>query len=370
MPSQAFSAFGTLIQRADEFGNFVTVAEAKSIAIVNSRADAIDVTNFDTPTALREYIAGLADGGEIHFDCNFIPGAPSQELLEQDFSNGTSSPWRLILPANFGRAEFGAIVISRDFDLPIDKAATRKIKLKVSGEFKTFWQANPAASVVQSAFKQYLELGTPQVSLSAAPKEGNLLIAMCLLRTPEGAPAISDTSDNTWFPLSDTGNDSDATVPVQGMWWSIHNGRGLAGLTVNFSFDPALNLFTNLNFDGYVLEIDWDRPPLTEFAQATTDPAQSHPIASLTVDDVTLSLTMPGFVSTTWSMGLLALVWKERKFIIALFNVIVGAGTWWETGSPPMGWDGPPWGDPPSGWTDLFPLASKSWSAVMSYSAN
>lgn len=351
--SKAFASIGTQIQRGSGDYNtiFTTVAEVRNIELSGRRAEPIDVTNMDTPSGAREFIAGMIDSGEIFFDCNYVPGDPSQDILETDFAAGQTSPWRIVLPGNYGIITFDAFISLSDFAFLIRKAAFRKVRLKITGPVDSFLNSDPAPSIAQVAFNQYLELGDPSVTLPAPSKPGNLLVAMALIRTPLSPPVITDDAQNGWNTIKATGNNGDATVPVQGAWWAFHNKYAPRN-TAHFTFPPdALNLFTNLNFDGYLIEVNWPHQPLiNEFSGETVNLGdQAHG----SIDHVDLDLTLEP--STVWNMYMLEMKFRASRLLLGLFNVKVGSGTWW------------PMSGAPSPWTDLFPTADKSWSAVLSY---
>jgi predicted secreted protein len=113
---------------------YTTIAEVLKINRSGSKSDMADVTNMDSPSNFREFLPTLLDSGEVSFDCNFIPGSSIQATLLSDFNNQTLSPWKIELPGGTeGNWTFNAYVISDDFDLPIDKQATKSVKLKITG---------------------------------------------------------------------------------------------------------------------------------------------------------------------------------------------------------------------------------------------
>lgn len=349
--TKAFSSIGTQIQRGSGDYNtvYTTVAEVRNIELTGRRAEAVEVTNMDTPSGAREFIAGLIDSGEIFFDCNYLPGDPSQDILETDFSAGQTSPWRIVLPGNYGVITFDAFISLSDFAFLIRKAAFRKVRLKITGPVDSFLNSDPSPSIAQVAFKQYVELGTPDVTLPAPSKPGNLLIAMGLIRTPHSAPIITDDAQNGWNTVKSTGSATDGTIPAQGCWWAFHNRYALPN-TVHFTFEEGT---LNDNFDGYVVEVNWPHQPLIDQFSGTPD-ADNERISG-EIDHVELAFTMVGL--DPWNMYLFEMKFRAARLLLAFFNSIVGAGNWWvDSGNAP-----------PSPWSDLFPAASKSWSVVLSF---
>ena len=137
--SQAFAPRGTQFQHSPDGVTYTTVAEVSKIQNTGSKADLADVTNMDSPSAFREFLATLVDSGEISLDTNLIPGNATQQILETDFNNQTLGYYKIVLPASLGNATFRAYVSSKDFDLPIDKQGTRSLKLKVTGAITVTW---------------------------------------------------------------------------------------------------------------------------------------------------------------------------------------------------------------------------------------
>jgi hypothetical protein len=137
--SQAFAPRATLFQHSPDGVTYTTVAEVTKVQNTGSKADLADVTNFDSPSSFREFLATLVDSGDIAVDCNFIPGNATQQILETDFNNQTLGYYKITLPSTLGNATFRAYVSSKDFDLPVEKQATRSVKLKVTGPMTVTW---------------------------------------------------------------------------------------------------------------------------------------------------------------------------------------------------------------------------------------
>jgi predicted secreted protein len=132
--SNAFAGQGTMLQR-----NGVTIAEMTKIQGTGSKADVLDVSNMDSPTAYREKLVTLLDAGDISFDGNLIAGDATQAQVQADFDGRTNSPWSIVLPLDpatgvtRGHWDFNAFVSALDFDLQHDKQATISGKLSITG---------------------------------------------------------------------------------------------------------------------------------------------------------------------------------------------------------------------------------------------
>lgn len=132
-----FAPRGTQLQRgtgALPGSSFATIARIKKIDLGGTKADLDDITNMDSATPNREYLPTLLDPGEISLECLFVPGDATQATLQSDYEGQQLSPYQIVLPNGLGTwGPFNAYVTSNDFALPIDKAGTRTIKLKVTG---------------------------------------------------------------------------------------------------------------------------------------------------------------------------------------------------------------------------------------------
>ncbi|MGO9641165.1 MAG: phage tail tube protein [Candidatus Acidiferrales bacterium] len=137
--SQAFAPRGTQLQHSPDGATYTKVTEVKKIQSSGSKADMADVTNMDSPSSYREFLATLVDAGEITLDTNFVPGDPVQQALAADFDNQTLGYYKIVLPGALGNASFRAYVTSKDFDLPIANEGTRALKLKITGPMTTNW---------------------------------------------------------------------------------------------------------------------------------------------------------------------------------------------------------------------------------------
>ena len=92
--------------------NGYVVAEITSIGDVSVTRDDIETTHYDSDDGYKEYLPGLADGGEITIEGNFIVGDTNGQLgLKTDYEAGTVQSFELALPnAANSSWEFTAIV--------------------------------------------------------------------------------------------------------------------------------------------------------------------------------------------------------------------------------------------------------------------
>jgi len=79
MASTAAAAYGTTIAYTDVGAE--TIGEVTNISGVALSADTIDVTNHDSTSAVREFVAGLIDAGEFTIEGNHIAADTGQQAI-------------------------------------------------------------------------------------------------------------------------------------------------------------------------------------------------------------------------------------------------------------------------------------------------
>ena len=80
MASTAVAAYGTILRYIGP--PEVPIGELTNISGLSLGADTIDVTNHDSTSAVREFVAGLIDPGEVSFEANWIPANTGQQTLK------------------------------------------------------------------------------------------------------------------------------------------------------------------------------------------------------------------------------------------------------------------------------------------------
>lgn len=136
MASEALIGHGTLFQRGDgatPTENFTTVGEVTNLSGPGMSRDIIDVTHMETADAYREYIAGLADAGEITVEVNYIPGNASQENLIDDFEQRVKRNFKIVFPFT-GNPEwaFTGVLTGFEADTPIDDKISATFTIKIT----------------------------------------------------------------------------------------------------------------------------------------------------------------------------------------------------------------------------------------------
>lgn len=98
--------------------------------------DLIEVTNFDSPTGTKEFIAGLADGDEFTVTCNYLPAATHQPVVMTAVDNGDT---RLARADYTGASpnktfSFSAVCLGWSLGPNTTEANTLTFTFKVSGD--------------------------------------------------------------------------------------------------------------------------------------------------------------------------------------------------------------------------------------------
>lgn len=126
----SFIGFGTKLSRA---GN--DIAEIVSIKPPAMKRDTPDVTTMDSSTSFRQFIPGLADGGEVGITMKFYPGDTNGQYgLMQDLENSTKQTFIITLPDDLATWTFNGYVTSIDTDVPLDDAVGLEATIKVTGK--------------------------------------------------------------------------------------------------------------------------------------------------------------------------------------------------------------------------------------------
>lgn len=86
--SEAIRNIGTILTFTDATPPSGVVAELTDLGEISMSRDTIDVTNYDSADGVREFISGLADGGEVSIAGNFIAADLGQVYMKAAFDDG------------------------------------------------------------------------------------------------------------------------------------------------------------------------------------------------------------------------------------------------------------------------------------------
>ena len=137
--SDAVSGYGTLLKMGDGAGPevFTTIAEVKDITGPGFEAGTLEVTNQSSPGAVREFIIGLLDAGEVTFDLNFLPNHATQDEttgLLGAYLGRLKKNYKLVYPVSpVWTINFAALVTGFEPSAPVDDPLSASATLKVTG---------------------------------------------------------------------------------------------------------------------------------------------------------------------------------------------------------------------------------------------
>ena len=127
--SNAQAGFGTILK----YGAGTVIGELTNIGGPNQSADAIEVTNHQSPDGFREFIGGLKDGGEVTFEGNFLGGDAGQVAIGASFISGAVESFVIVFPNGYTWT-FSGIVTAREVSPPMDDKLPFSGTIKISGK--------------------------------------------------------------------------------------------------------------------------------------------------------------------------------------------------------------------------------------------
>lgn len=144
MSTQARIGYGTLFASGNGAAPevFTTLAEVTNITPPGWARDTVDASHEQSPGAHREFIAGLADAGEVTLDINYVPGNSASAALEAEkaLTGSSAAINRRITFPDGSYMIFVGILTGFEPDAPIDDKMSASVTFKVSG-IPTFVQA-------------------------------------------------------------------------------------------------------------------------------------------------------------------------------------------------------------------------------------
>lgn len=131
------AAFGTTI--AFGTGTAPTaVANVTEISGLDGETEVIDVTAHDSSGAYREKLASFLDAGQVSFELNFNPAAPTHRATTGGIlylrDQRTVETWRVTFPGTpVNYVTFQAFVKGAGFSAPFDDKLGMSVVLEVTG---------------------------------------------------------------------------------------------------------------------------------------------------------------------------------------------------------------------------------------------
>jgi hypothetical protein len=115
---------------------FTTVARLTEIGEFGGDVDDIDITNHDNVEAVREYIRGLAEPGEIPFTGVWIADQTQFDLHADVFAGIVPNKnFQVVLPDDMGIAEFSGFVAGFRLNPQMEDRIEFTGRIKLSGSY-------------------------------------------------------------------------------------------------------------------------------------------------------------------------------------------------------------------------------------------
>lgn len=133
--TQAVLGHGTQIQRGGllDTDPFTNVMEVISFDSPDEQGDDIEVSHFESPSKIKEFIRGMIDAGTAAISVNWNPGVyASHASLRSDKVDGLLRYYRFILPGAMETITFRAYVKGLKRNADPNGAVTADVTFKVS----------------------------------------------------------------------------------------------------------------------------------------------------------------------------------------------------------------------------------------------
>lgn len=111
---------------------------ATAITMPGITFDTVDVTTNTSPNGFREFITGLADGGEVTFTINYHDDEPTHQELWEAQQARELVPFQVAMPQfeTNNLFDFDAYVTGLPINSPIDSQVTQDVTLKITGNIE------------------------------------------------------------------------------------------------------------------------------------------------------------------------------------------------------------------------------------------
>jgi len=112
-----------------------TVGNIQSINIAGQTRDVVDISTMASTGKFKEYIAGMADAGELTVEVNY-DGTTSTvaAALQADYAGGTVGDWTITLPGTAASVfACSGLISNLGTAIPKDDKITQSITIKLSG---------------------------------------------------------------------------------------------------------------------------------------------------------------------------------------------------------------------------------------------
>ena len=111
-----------------------TIGNVISVSVDGQTRDAIDISTMGSTSKFREFVSGMADGGEISCEVNYDGAAAGvANSLNTIYQGGTAETWTVTLSDTSTFASSGFIT-NLGMAVPFDDKITQSITIKLSGK--------------------------------------------------------------------------------------------------------------------------------------------------------------------------------------------------------------------------------------------
>lgn len=128
---------GTTLWLTNSSSVLTQVLGLLSVNRPNLTVEAVDTTTHESSNGVREFIAGLADPGELTATLHYEPGGATDTLLLEHLSSRAKRAFKIVVKEADGTTQdvTGTILLTsyEPDDAPIDGVRTATITAKVSG---------------------------------------------------------------------------------------------------------------------------------------------------------------------------------------------------------------------------------------------
>ncbi|AHE52637.1 phage tail tube protein [Sphingomonas sanxanigenens] len=129
--------YGTALYLTNAAAALQKVLGLTNVNRPNLTVETVDTTTHDSPDAVREFIAGLADPGELSATIHYEPGSATDDLILEHLASREKRPFNIVTIGAAGATENneGVIILTsyEPDDAPIDGVRTATVTGKVSG---------------------------------------------------------------------------------------------------------------------------------------------------------------------------------------------------------------------------------------------
>lgn len=137
--SQAILGYGCTVEVSTGSSPDVlqTIDEVTNITPPGNTLDQIDVSHMQSPNRRREFISGMADGGEFSCEHNFVPGSLTDQFLFALLNTPIGTSRRRFVRLSFPTGAtwfFAGDLTGYEITVPFDDKMTATATWKVSGD--------------------------------------------------------------------------------------------------------------------------------------------------------------------------------------------------------------------------------------------